>query len=179
MSKRKSISKKLRFEIFKRDLFTCQYCGSMPPSVVLEIDHVIPVSSGGENDDVNLLTSCFDCNRGKGARSLSEAPQALANKIKVQREKEDQLKELEKLLARKRSLLKKNIVGLEVLFNEKTGRYFTDSFKTSIKMFFDKLTKIEIHESMEIALSRIDEPEKIVKYFCGICWNKIRDRDNA
>lgn len=36
MSKRKSISKKLRFEVFKRDGFTCQYCGRMAPDVVLE-----------------------------------------------------------------------------------------------------------------------------------------------
>lgn len=50
MSKRKSISKKLRFEVFKRDSFTCQYCGKMAPDVVLEVDHINPVASGGENN---------------------------------------------------------------------------------------------------------------------------------
>ena len=37
--KRKSISKKARFEVFKRDSFTCQYCGRTAPDVVLHLDH--------------------------------------------------------------------------------------------------------------------------------------------
>ena len=48
MGKRKPISKKLRFEIFKRDKFTCQYCGKMAPDVVLEVDHIKPVCKGGQ-----------------------------------------------------------------------------------------------------------------------------------
>ena len=43
MSKRKSLSKKIRFEVFKRDKFTCQYCGKTAPNVVLEVDHIEPV----------------------------------------------------------------------------------------------------------------------------------------
>ena len=70
MSKQRSMSKKLRFEIFKRDGFTCQYCGRQPPEVVLEVDHIQPVSKGGVNDPLNLTTSCQDCNRGKGDREL-------------------------------------------------------------------------------------------------------------
>ena len=34
------MSKKMRFDVFKRDGFQCQYCGSTPPSVVLEVDHI-------------------------------------------------------------------------------------------------------------------------------------------
>lgn len=67
-----SISKRLRFEIFKRDGFTCQYCGTRPPDVVLEVDHIDPKSNGGGNDPINLLTSCFDCNRGKAHRVISQ-----------------------------------------------------------------------------------------------------------
>ena len=48
--KRKSINKKIRFEVFKRDNFTCQYCGKSAPNVILEIDHITPVSKGGNND---------------------------------------------------------------------------------------------------------------------------------
>lgn len=65
LSKRKSISKKIRFEVFKRDSFKCQYCGKSSPDVVLEVDHIKPVSEGGSNEITNLLTACFDCNRGK------------------------------------------------------------------------------------------------------------------
>lgn len=71
--KRRAISEKTRFEIFKRDSFTCQYCGIQPPQAVLHIDHIIPVASGGTNVPENLITSCQSCNSGKGARSLSES----------------------------------------------------------------------------------------------------------
>jgi 5-methylcytosine-specific restriction endonuclease McrA len=60
MAKRKSMSKKLRFEVFKRDSFACQYCGNKAPDVVLEVDHINPVSKGGDNSILNLITSCFD-----------------------------------------------------------------------------------------------------------------------
>ena len=65
-----SVSKSLRFDIFRRDSFTCLYCGRRPPDVVLELDHVHPVSKGGGNDPLNLVTSCYDCNRGKAAKDL-------------------------------------------------------------------------------------------------------------
>jgi hypothetical protein len=70
--KRKSISKTLRFEVFKRDSFQCQYCGEKAPDVLLEIDHIDPVSKGGTNDFLNLITSCKDCNRGKRDRKLTD-----------------------------------------------------------------------------------------------------------
>lgn len=63
---RDPISAKLRFEVFKRDKFVCQYCGACGPDVELEIDHIIPVSRGGTDDITNLKTACFKCNRGKG-----------------------------------------------------------------------------------------------------------------
>jgi hypothetical protein len=67
-----SNQKKLRFEIFKRDSFVCQYCGSHPPKAILHVDHIVPVADGGENDEDNLTTSCAACNLGKGARSLKD-----------------------------------------------------------------------------------------------------------
>jgi hypothetical protein len=67
-----ALSKRLRFEVFKRDGFTCQYCGKKSPEVILEVDHIRPVCEGGADDLINLTTSCFDCNRGKGPRQLNE-----------------------------------------------------------------------------------------------------------
>lgn len=72
MSKRKAIPKKLRFEVFKRDSFTCQYCGAQAPDVILHVDHINPVAGGGDNDILNLITSCEACNAGKGARKLDD-----------------------------------------------------------------------------------------------------------
>lgn len=72
MQKRKGIGNKLRFEVFKRDKFTCQYCGKAAPDVLLQVDHIEPVADGGSNDMLNLITSCFECNSGKGARLLND-----------------------------------------------------------------------------------------------------------
>jgi hypothetical protein len=71
--KRKALSKQVRFEVFKRDKFTCQYCGRMAPEIVLNCDHITPVAKGGTNEFVNLVTSCEACNSGKSDRALSES----------------------------------------------------------------------------------------------------------
>tara|TARA_R110000868_G_scaffold109397_2_gene297563 strand:- start:1014 stop:1787 length:774 start_codon:yes stop_codon:yes gene_type:complete len=70
--KRQAISKKTRFEVFKRDQFTCQFCGKSAPDCILEIDHLKPVSKGGDNSLLNLLASCYDCNRGKSGNEISD-----------------------------------------------------------------------------------------------------------
>lgn len=64
------LSVRVRFEVFKRDDFTCQYCGVRSPEVILEVDHIHPVSDGGTDEPINLITSCWSCNRGKGAVPL-------------------------------------------------------------------------------------------------------------
>lgn len=69
---RKTLSKKIRFEVFKRDSFQCQYCGRNAPEVVLQIDHIEPIAKGGSNDIMNLVTSCENCNSGKGVRGLDD-----------------------------------------------------------------------------------------------------------
>ena len=63
MSERKPIPNYMRFQVFKRDRFTCQYCGRS--GVELEADHIVPISKGGSNDIDNLITACKACNRGK------------------------------------------------------------------------------------------------------------------
>ena len=55
-----------RFKILQRDNFKCQYCGRNKDETVLEIDHVFPKSKGGESTKENFITSCRDCNVGKG-----------------------------------------------------------------------------------------------------------------
>lgn len=71
---RKRVSKGVRFEIFKRDGFTCQYCGAMPPDTVLHVDHILAIVEGGGHDDDNLITACEACNIGKG-RKILDRPQ--------------------------------------------------------------------------------------------------------
>lgn len=70
---RKSIPLKIREEIFKRDSYSCQYCGRKESSEVkLEIEHIIPVAKGGDNDITNFLTACEECNAGKSDTLLND-----------------------------------------------------------------------------------------------------------
>lgn len=71
------MNNRLRFSILARDHFTCRYCGRKAPVVVLHVDHVHPRSLGGDDDEENLVTSCEDCNQGKGQSILQPSPHAL------------------------------------------------------------------------------------------------------
>lgn len=68
-----AVSKRLKFEILRRDGFACRYCGAKAPDVVLTVDHVIPVALGGTDDPSNLVAACADCNGGKTS-STPDAP---------------------------------------------------------------------------------------------------------
>ena len=58
-------------EIFRRDSFSCQYCGQ--PSAHLTLDHVLPRHRGGKYEWENLVSACPQCNRRKGNRTPQEA----------------------------------------------------------------------------------------------------------
>lgn len=61
----------LRKSILERDDYTCQQCGvsvQNEPHLLLEVDHIIPVTRGGLTTEDNLQTLCWRCNRRKGAK---------------------------------------------------------------------------------------------------------------
>ena len=65
------MTSKLREHIKERDHFTCRICGlsvEQEPHLLLEIDHIVPVSKGGLTTEDNLQTLCWRCNRSKGAK---------------------------------------------------------------------------------------------------------------
>jgi hypothetical protein len=65
-----AVSKRLRYEILRRDQHTCRYCGATAPDVPLRIDHVTPVALGGADTPDNLVTACQDCNSGKSSATV-------------------------------------------------------------------------------------------------------------
>ena len=70
-AQRALMTSKLRERIKQRDNFTCQRCGIsviQEPNLLLEIDHIIPISKGGITTEDNLQTLCWRCNRSKGAK---------------------------------------------------------------------------------------------------------------
>jgi len=118
------LSVRARFEVFKRDDFTCRYCGRKTPDVVLEADHIVPVCEGGSDDPINLATSCWECNRGKAGNPLdavvtSEDPH---DRAVMMLERARQLREYDTVLS---ALLNERIATADYLMEvwcEETGR---------------------------------------------------------
>ncbi len=62
-----------RRNIYKRDKYTCQYCGDRPGSEELSIDHVVPRARGGRSTWGNCVLACVECNKRKANRTPEEA----------------------------------------------------------------------------------------------------------
>lgn len=174
---RKALSKKTRFEVFKRDAFACQYCGSHPPQVVLQVDHIVAVAEGGGNDIDNLTTACQPCNLGKAARSLAAVPQSLKDKAVEIAEREDQLRGYQEILSAKRDRLEdESWYVANALDPEADKNGFRKDWLISIKKFLEKLGLHEVIDAADIAQAKIHRfgPARF-RYFCGICWSKIKE----
>ena len=70
-----------RREIFRRDHYTCQYCGKTTP--ILTVDHVFPRHMGGKHEWPNVVAACPACNHRKGGRPLAETGMNLLHLPKV------------------------------------------------------------------------------------------------
>lgn len=62
-----------RRTLYKRDNYTCQYCGKKPGSEELTVEHVIPKAQGGQTTWENTVLACVDCNRKKANRTPKQA----------------------------------------------------------------------------------------------------------
>lgn len=69
-----------RWEVLRRDNNVCQYCGS---NKRLTLDHVIPLSKGGQHKWDNVVTACYSCNQRQSDRTPSEASMPLRKKPKA------------------------------------------------------------------------------------------------
>lgn len=181
MSKRIGLSKRSRFDVFKRDGFCCQYCGKHPPEAVLEVDHIVPVAGGGTNDEGNLVTSCFECNRGKAANSLKAIPRSLAEQGAEIREREEQLAGYREILKARADRIEDDMwMVADALFKDAGTKGVKRDWLRSIKQFNEKLGLYEVLEAADIAWAKNAYSEfGRWKYFCGICWTKIREGANG
>ncbi|HDR9497083.1 TPA: HNH endonuclease [Burkholderia cepacia] len=178
-TKRKSISKKVRFEVFKRDGFVCQYCGAHPSQAVLEVDHIIPVAEGGADEFDNYITACLPCNRGKGPVSLDRIPQSLADRAAEVAEREAQIRGYTEVMREARWRLEEDVESVNLVSERFAPGYeLSESSRVSVRMFIEKLGIFSVIDAMEIAGERWSHRDsKIFRYFCGICWNRIREQE--
>lgn len=168
------VSKSLRFDIFRRDSFTCQYCGSKPPDVILEIDHITPLSQGGEDDPANLITSCNSCNRGKSAKILQPADQPHDLDLDYL-EAEQRLTELERYKEIKQRLdkaLENTISNLQSFFgNYMKTKQIPDANKFRWLLYYHDPDEIEKAIVLADGQSVYSSPEEKWRYACGILKN--------
>jgi hypothetical protein len=172
--KRKAISKTLRFEVFKRDSFLCQYCGAHPPHVVLQVDHILAVANGGGNDVDNLITACQPCNLGKGVRRLADAPPSLKEKAADIEEREAQLAGFQAIMDARRERIEHDVWRvLDELAGCKLDGAPSDQFRSTRKF----VERLGLHVCLELA----EQPsmhrfygDRRFRYFAGACWKRIR-----
>lgn len=174
MSARKPMSQKLRFEVFKRDGFKCQYCGAHPPAALLEVDHIHPVALGGDNDPDNLITACLPCNRGKSAVPLTVVPQSLEDKAAEVAEREAQIKGYTEIMNAARERLEQDVWRAIEYWQGEVESVRHETF-TTIKRFVERLGVHEVMDAIDIMHNaRIRGARHQLKYIAGVCWNKIR-----
>jgi hypothetical protein len=175
------VSKRLRFEILRRDNHACKYCGATAPAAKLTVDHVVPTTLGGSDDPANLVAACAGCNAGKS----SIAPDA----VNVADVAADALRWARAMEAVAISRAAEREVAAErhKAFSEAwCGWYSTNwrgekiyvdlpsGFKSSIDTFTGAgLEMADLLELIEVAMTAktVDE----WRYFCGCCWRRIRE----
>jgi len=173
---RQSIKKSVRFEVFKRDSFTCQYCGKAAPDVVLHVDHIKPVSKGGENDLLNLITSCADCNLGKGARELSDDSIVAKQREQLEElaERHQQLQMMIEWREGMTNIIEAEINALVDAFEENCGEEITvtESGKRDMRKWLKKYGFDTLYDSIIDSCSQYDSPVKMFSMIGNIAYRK-------
>lgn len=186
-AKRRPLRLGIRFEIFKRDGFACQYCGKKPPEALLEVDHIVAVANGGGNEEHNLVTSCLECNRGKAARPLGQVVPAPT----VDRTAEIEERALQAEAYAEAVLAKQAAIGKQLdIVNDhwctafdgertetgwKVPRGCVFPSERSLRVILRKLPLEQVLEAIEVTAAR--NPSAPDNYFYAICWRLIRGEE--
>ena len=175
-----AVSKRLRYEILRRDNHTCRYCGASAPDVTLRVDHVTPVALGGTDDPTNLVTSCEPCNNGKSSASPDAHHVAAVSEDALRwaaamKQAADDLREQEtpKLEYRDAFLAEWNRWHLGKDEDKKVP--LPNDWKQAIERF--RVAGIPVWmwaDVVDAAMANEKvKPENTFRYVCGIAWNKV------
>lgn len=180
MAKRKAVSPRVRFEVFKRDSFTCQYCGKKAPDVVLNVDHIDPVANGGTNELFNLLTSCFECNSGKRDKKLSDSSELSKqqHQLTLIQERRNQLKMLKQW---RDECANVELEMLELVESEIRGRFrrpLTEEGRKKFKKSIRRFGLNEVLECITIAAEYYQDAETAMSKIDGIAINRQLERED-
>lgn len=176
-----AISKRLRFEILRRDNYTCRYCGASAPDVKLVVDHVKPEALGGQTVPENLVTACEPCNSGK----TSIAPDSpLVDDVQADAQRWGAA------MARAAELLGKQDAAADryaesfrlVWMNYTVGSTeekvpLPDDWPETLGRFYKAgLPQNVVTMAVATAMGNSKVTvENVFRYFCGVCWNRVAE----
>lgn len=171
----------VRFEVFKRDGFTCVYCGRNRDKhgVVLEVDHVVPLAEGGSDDDMaNLATACWDCNHGKAARALDHRAPAIdfeeaAARIRA---REQEVMSYKEALSERDQRINEAVATINEYWAEKwCGAREYRPFENALRKALEVLPVEEILDAVDIALIQRTQYHgyDTCRYFGGVLKRKV------
>lgn len=174
-----AVSKRTRYEVLRRDNHTCQYCGAKAPDVPLTVDHVTPQALGGTDDPSNLVTACRDCNSGKASVPPDAAlvadvaadairwAQAIQTAAAAQGERQEVRDQLV-------YYFDTEWIGRAGSFAERPA-----DWHTTLWTFYSRGLSLDaLEEALDITGASQVERRARWRYFCGICWNKLRDLED-
>lgn len=175
-----AVSKRLRYEILRRDSYTCRYCGASAPDVPLRVDHVTPVALGGTDEPTNLATSCEDCNAGKSSTN-PDAP-LVANVsddalrwAAAMEQAAYNLREQETPKLEYRDAFLKEWHRWNLSKDDTKKVPLDDNWKQSVERF--RVAGVPVWMWADIVdvgmANKKVTPENTFRYCCGIAWNKV------
>jgi HNH endonuclease len=184
-----AVSKRLRYEVLRRDNFACRYCGTKPPEAELQVDAVVPEALGGSHKDpANLVTACEPCNSGKSSSSpdapvvAAVAEDAIRWSLAIRQAQAAMLAERD---ARAKDHAKFgewwDAWGIGDGEHRQPVPRDPAWWVTVDQLLAAGLPLIVLKDCIDLAMSRRGvTPENTFRYMCGIAWNMTRKiQDNA
>lgn len=167
-----AISKRVRYEVLRRDNYTCRYCRSAENP--LTIDHLVPVSLGGSDDPSNLVAACKDCNAGKSSSNPDAATVAQVGEDAVRWARA--LEEAARLRAERRDDTRREFDPLLDYWNTMTGGYRAGKSKYRLPAHYEQelgnylkggLTGADLLEAAIVAFD-CSYADSVYRYMVGV-----------
>lgn len=176
-----AVTKRTRYEVLRRDNYTCRYCGASAPDVVLQVDHVIHQALGGADDPSNLVAACRDCNAGKSSATPDQelVAQVNAQAVAMSKALRDNLAERGREVAENQSWCDNVAEWWNGRCDELDLRYawMEDDWRpTMVKWRAMGVPANIITNAIDTALANERVPQgRRYRYMCGIVWTTIRE----
>lgn len=169
-----SVSRRLRYEILRRDDYACRYCGGRAPDVQLTVDHILPVALGGSDEADNLVAACAACNAGK---SSVNPDQPLVEQVSADALRWASLQgDARYLLQSYRDQFAQRWAQWHYGDNE-SPLPLPDNWPDSLEQFFRAGLEIEaVLDLIDVAGRSRAPVDRTFRYFCGCCWRRLTER---